>query len=386
MKIKKNIVIMYAISFLQGMVFYSAIATLYRQAVGVSVFQITLIESISLALCLLLELPWGILAEKIGYKNTMIVCGVIYFLSKIVFWQADGFVMFLLERIMLSVVIAGLSGVDSSVIYLSCEEDYVQKAFGIYSSLGTVGMMLAAGAYSLFFSGNYRITGLLTVITYGIAMVLTFFLKEVKAAKDEEQSPIADFFVILKDIFRRKELFVFLIGIALFSEVHQTITVFLNQLQYVRCGMSDQMIGYIYILMTVAGLSGTWSDKFTNVIGKRKSGLVLIGTGFVACVLLTLTKSPVVSVIAIIAIRIAFSLLMPLADTIENQQVTHENRATALSINSVIMDGVAIATNLVFGKLADLDLTYALGIGAIFCLLGMIGFSYSCRKFEVCKR
>ena len=63
--LKKNIFIMYAIAFLQGLVFYSSIATLYRQASGVSVFQITIIESISLVLCLIFELPWGVLADKI---------------------------------------------------------------------------------------------------------------------------------------------------------------------------------------------------------------------------------------------------------------------------------------------------------------------------------
>ena len=50
---KRNIYLMYAIAFLQGMVFYGPVATLYRQAQGVSVFQITLIESISLILCIL---------------------------------------------------------------------------------------------------------------------------------------------------------------------------------------------------------------------------------------------------------------------------------------------------------------------------------------------
>lgn len=59
---------MYAISLLQGMVFYGPIATLYRRAAGISIFQITIIESISLIVCLLLELPWGIVADKIGYK------------------------------------------------------------------------------------------------------------------------------------------------------------------------------------------------------------------------------------------------------------------------------------------------------------------------------
>ena len=57
---KKNIYLMYAIALLQGMVFYGPVATLYRQAQGISVFQITLIESISLAITIALEIPWDL--------------------------------------------------------------------------------------------------------------------------------------------------------------------------------------------------------------------------------------------------------------------------------------------------------------------------------------
>lgn len=88
---KKNLYVMYAIALLQGMIFYGPIATLYRQAQGVTVFEITVIESISLALGILLEIPWGMIADKIGYRKTMIFCSSLYFISKIVFWQATGF-------------------------------------------------------------------------------------------------------------------------------------------------------------------------------------------------------------------------------------------------------------------------------------------------------
>lgn len=118
---KKNLYVMYAIALLQGMVFYGPIATLYRQAQGVTVFQITLIEGISLGLAILLEIPWGIAADKIGYRKTIIFCSGLYFVSKIVFWKATGFGGFLAERILLSVVEAGFSGVDTSILYLSCQ-------------------------------------------------------------------------------------------------------------------------------------------------------------------------------------------------------------------------------------------------------------------------
>lgn len=109
MRIKKNLVIMYALACLHGMVFYGPVAVLYRQAAGVSVFQTALIESISLVLTVLLELPWGIAADRIGYRRTLIICSVLFFISKIIFWRADSFGWFLAERLLLGIVCAGMS-------------------------------------------------------------------------------------------------------------------------------------------------------------------------------------------------------------------------------------------------------------------------------------
>lgn len=92
---KRNLWIMYAIALLQGMVFYGPIATLYRQAHELTIFQITLIESISLSLLILLEIPWGIIADKIGCRHTIIFCSALYLISKIIFWKTDGFAGFL---------------------------------------------------------------------------------------------------------------------------------------------------------------------------------------------------------------------------------------------------------------------------------------------------
>lgn len=69
MKPKRNVWLMYAIALLQGMVFYGPIATLYRQSAGVTIFEITIIESISLALCLLLELPGVLLQIELVIKK-----------------------------------------------------------------------------------------------------------------------------------------------------------------------------------------------------------------------------------------------------------------------------------------------------------------------------
>ena len=178
---KRNIYILYAIALLQGMVFYAPVATLYRQAAGIGIFQITLIESISLVLMILLEIPWGWAADRIGYRRTMLVCCGLYFVSKVVFWKADSFSMFLLERILLSVVCAGLSGVDSSMLYLSCGETDSHRVFSIYNNLQQMGLIAAAGTYALWIGENYRLAGFLTVISHGAAALLALGLREVQA-------------------------------------------------------------------------------------------------------------------------------------------------------------------------------------------------------------
>ena len=370
---RRNIYIMYLISLFQGMVFYAPVATLYRQAQGVTVLQITLIESISLVLCMVMELPWGIIADKIGYKRTMILCNGVYFISKIVFWRASGFGGFLAERIMLSVVCAGLSGVDASILYLSCEEGESQKVFSIYDGLGTVGLLITSVVYSAFIGDNYRLSGFLTVISYGVAMLISFPLKEVKRTGEEKDS-ITEFVHFFKHTFKNKQLFLFLLGIALFNEAHQTITVFLSQLQYVRAGISNSMMGVIYGIITVVALSSFFSDKMTKKMGDGRMMRSCFLAAAVSCILLAFTNQAIPTVIGVILLRLGFSLAQPLQTELQNRQVTTENRATALSVNSVFMDSVGIGTNVVFGALAEYSLPIALGFGAVVCVAGWLLF------------
>ena len=140
---KRNIFLLCTIGFLQGMVFYAPVATLYRQAAGIGIFEITLIESISLALTILLEIPWGIAADRIGYRKTMLICCGLFFISKIIFWQAEDFCAFLLERMLLAVVCSGLSGVDTGMLYESSCQGNSQRVFGIYECLQQMGLLHA---------------------------------------------------------------------------------------------------------------------------------------------------------------------------------------------------------------------------------------------------
>ncbi len=376
---KKNLYIMYAIACLQGMVFYGPVATLYRQAAGVTIFQITLIESVSLALCVLLELPWGIVADKIGYRRTMILCCGLFFASKIMFWQSKCFGGFLVERIMLSIVIAGLSGVDVSMLYLSSKHGTSQRAFGIYNNLGMIGLLAAAAVYSCFIGDNYRLAGLLTVISYGAAAVLAFGLQEVKSPENGRERQIGTFCTLLKQTLKNRKLVLLILAAALLNETHQAITVFLNQLQYVKAGMQPGIIAAVYILTAVSGLLGGFSARITGRFGPKRAGTGLFLLCCIACLALAATSNAILSVLAVLLLRACHSILQPLQMELQNGEITTEKRATALSLNAVFMNAVAIFINLIFGGIAEIKLGAAMLFGGILCAVGLVLYSIGCR-------
>ena len=48
-----------------------------------------------------------------------------------------------------------------------------------------------------------------------------------------------------------------------------------------------------------------------------------------------------------------------------------------LSINAVFLEGIGVITNILFGRISDIHLSYAMLLGAVFCLIG----GFLIRKF-----
>ena len=376
---KRNVILLWGIALLQGMVFYAPVATLYRQAAGLGIFHITLIESISLWLMLCLEIPWGAVADRIGYRKTMLVCCFLFFVSKIVFWRANGFGGFLLERILLSVVCAGLSGVDTGMLYLSCGGKDSHRAFSVYESMGQLGILAAAGIYALWVGENYRLAAFLTMLSYGAATLLSLGLEEVVPAR-EKQERTGDMLAVLKKQLGNPKILLLLLAVGLLNESHQTVTVFLSQLQYAGAGMTQAEISLAYILMSLAALTGGLSAKLCRKTGAKTMGTLLFALASFSCILLGAFPVPVLSVLAVLLLRLCFSLMQPLQTELQNRQITGGDRATALSMNAVVMESMGIFLNLVFGRLAEIRLAAAMFLGAALCALGAILYRLSFQK------
>lgn len=369
--LKRNIYLLCSIALLHGLVFYTPVATLHRRAAGVTMLQMSVIESISLLLSLLLEMPWGVVADCIGYRKTMIFCCGLFFVSKIVFWRADGFLWFLLERILLAVVISGLSGVDSALLHLSCRGERERKVFAIYTNLGTAGMLLAALLFSVFIGDDYRMAGAWTVVSYGASALMSLFLQEPAniAAESKREETLTR---VILSVLKRPRLLLLLLSFGLFNEAVQNVTVFLNQLQYERAGIPTNRMGFLLMAVTAFSLFGVLSPRLVEKLGERRAVLVMFIAGTVCCGILVFTASPVVSVVCVAVLALSGSSISSVEAVAQNRQVRTDNRATELSIYAMLLDACAAWTNVIFGRAADADLSAAFTVACVFCAMSFV--------------
>lgn len=343
-------------------------------------FHITLIESISLWLMLCLEIPWGWTADRIGYRKTMLVCCFLFFVSKIIFWKTEGFAGFLLERLLLSIVCAGISGVDSAMLYLSCREEDGHRAFSVYENLGQLGILGAAGIYTLWIGDNYRLAAFFTILSYGATAVLSLGLKDVIPEPDKGHDTSSNMLSVLKGQLCNPKVLLLLVSVGLLNECHQTITVFFSQLQYIRAGMNHRAMALAYVLTNLAALAGGFSEVFCERIGDKAMGTGLMVLSALSCFLLGLFSGPVISVLAVILLQLSFSLLQPLHMNLQNKLITVRDRATALSMNAVVMESIGIFLNLMFGRFAEQRLDMAMFLGAVLCAGAAVLYRHSFRK------
>lgn len=380
---KRNIYLMYIIVFLQGFVFYGPIATVFRENRGVSIYQIFLIESISMILIMLFEVPWGIFADKFGYKKTLVISNFIFFISKIVFFKANSFWIFLFERILLSISISGLSGCDTALIYLSLDENQnSERVFGRYVWFSNIGFLLGSMISTYIINISIDLTAYYTIIPYGIAFGVSLFLKNINDEVTKKENVKNNFKYSLKNVIDNKYIIIFLVGISLIKEVVQSISVFLNQEQYIKSGIDIKYFGILLVAIQFMKLISVKSYKLSNMIGQMKSINILIIVVFISSSILIIISNAVLSFSCIAVVSISMAIMEPMIIDIKNKSISSENRATILSIYSMIESITSSIINPIIGFVSNSALENGLIACSLISLAAIILIRYF-RKINI---
>ena len=339
----KNKNILFLIAFFQGLVFYGPFVLLFKLERGISLSSVFLLDAIFLIIMLLFELPWGILADKIGYKKTLIISSFLFFMSRIVVYNSYSFLGFLISSILMGIAISGISGVDSAMLYLSVKKEESDKTFGIYGAFATMGFFIASVTSSFLVRYSLNFLVFLTTIPYAIAFLLCFFLKDIEINKELDRNKSNKFNVSNFFSFKLidKKILIFVISLAILAETTHSLTVLLNQPLYERSGINIALFGILTAFVQIATFIGLKAYKIKEYVGTKKLCYLVLLSITIGSGILFFARNPFIVVGVIFIIEGAFALIIPISETIKNDSITSNKRATILSTYAVIMNVVA---------------------------------------------
>ncbi len=163
---------------LKNLSFFTPFIILFFREAGLSFLQIGTLFSIREVAINLMEIPTGIIADSFGRKKAMVFSFTSYILSFLVFFFSSGFAFFAIAMVLFAAGEAFRSGTHKAMIvdYLKFHNllHYKVAYYGHTRGWSQIGSALSAliAAFLVFYTGNYRIVFLASVLPYLIDLIL----------------------------------------------------------------------------------------------------------------------------------------------------------------------------------------------------------------------
>lgn len=386
MRNTRNYRLLVLVAFLQGIVFYGPVATIYRRAFGLDLQGLFVIESISWLLTIALEAPFGWFADRFGYRKTLLAGNLVFLASKVVFSVASGFGGFLAERLLLSVAVSALSGCSEAMVYRSAGASHAPQAFGRWHAAGGAGLTFAALTAPLVYGVSLRLASWATVVPYLAATVATLFLIDMDEPSDatvtRPTGPRHGMMAAFRNLFSDPALPVFLVAAGVLGEAAQAATVFLAPLQYERAGIPLVAFGVLFAALQAVSLASGLAERASTAVGNARVFPLLALAAAAALAVLAMTDSAPVSIGALVLVALTAALFRPLSAAWQNGRVRSTERATSLSVNALVIELTAAVMNVGAGRAAAHGLKAGFGFLAIGCLAAGVLLAVAVRKWR----
>lgn len=359
MILTSNISKLYAFSFLKMTLFPMAIITLFwKDQIGLSLAQILLLQGIFSLATLLMEYPSGYLSDYLGYRFSLLFASALGVVGWGFYTVADTFAGVLLAEILLGVSFAFISGADSALLFESLRqegrEDQYARFDGRMSGFAQAGEAAGALFAGLLYATAPLLPFFIQVGVWLLALVLCRTLKE--PPRETSAAPASHLGAALRTcrlalVEHREMRYTILLATVL--GISSFFPVWLIQPYMQQTGVPLAWFGPIWAgaNLTVA-LFSLLSHRFHFRLGERGMAvlfLILIVSGYLG---LGLTGG-VWSCLFYYLLTAMRGLQGPLLRSRLQNVSSRENRASILSLKSLIFRLLFVASGPLVGHLAD---------------------------------
>lgn len=361
------------ISFFSGLYFYSHVGTLYLQERGLTLFQANSIGSIIIGTIFLAEVPTGVLADRIGRKNSVIAAIALQLLGEVLYLFSRSYWAFALIAVIAGLGFAFLSGAVEALIYdtlpLATRELDMKKAMGLSGMAHQFAFVLApilGGIFLPVYTLNRFLWAVFgTACSVAVALLVAFTLEEparTGASRAHSPGPLAIMRGGWREV-RGSRTLQWLLLIGVFTATFAMSLVTLYQPYFARFEISAFGMGMAFAAgAMLAGLGERYVYLLETWLGRRWGfTLATLLPGLLYLAFAAVNAASVVVLLFILTYG-AGTLKNPLLSAYQNQLIQSENRATTLSLISLLNSLYVALVSLLMGWLADVDLRLAFGL------------------------
>lgn len=354
--------------------FFWLIQNVYILNHGINFTNLSIILAVWSACILILEIPSGILADKVGKKPTVVLAKIAYLIGIIIFAIMPNLWGFVIGVIAFGINESFMSGAQESLLYDNLKDSGKEKLFGkilaIVTTIREFGLgsgVLIAGFVTQI-DIKYNLIGSIVLAIMGVSIAI--LLTEGKSrSRSEEIKLFKHFRDSVRIILGNRKL----IRITLFSVT--VVSSYLVISEYFVPSLDKLGISYISIgiLAALEAMFFSLGSFISQKISRFDAGFVyLILSIAMGVFLLIITgANPWMVIIGFMVLRVAKAIAEIYSMSDWQKYVNDDRRATTISINSFSENVVYIFSGILFGKIAD---QYGLFNG--FYLAAAIAFSY----------
>ena len=269
----RNIWIVYLFNFLNGMMFFIPIYTLYLQHELFTALNVAIILAIRTFSGMLFEIPFGAVADLFGRKKALMMSGVMCIIALIFLSIGGSMLMFILYAVIYALGRSLLNGTDTALMFDSLKvmrrETNFQKIIAINNGSWQTGAAIGSLIGGVLAAISLRLPVLYTFIPFTIALIITFFINEPPYEKAEHRNVFLHMHDTAKILINQGLLTLFIATILLFAFSESSFnfnSIFLNfkQIPLIYFGIVFALcflLGFLSSFITSHYLNKKFGDK-----------------------------------------------------------------------------------------------------------------------------
>lgn len=336
---------------------------------GLSLLEISTIESVVIATLFLAEVPTGVLADRVGRKGSIVLSTLFLVLGELIFAFSSQYWQYLIIAVCTGLGFAFSSGAAESLIYDSLppeNRDVTMKhTMGRYNSVGQIAFFLAplVGGIVLGDLAPERVQAaiLLTVLALGIGVLVSLRLREPVTEWHAERSSARQIFVggmaQIRSSPRLRKLVLVIFLTAPFGGT------FITTLAGPYLAQNGVPPYWIALALSFGSLIAAFAQanvhRIERLLGERWALVVLILLPGVNYLLLASLVGALPVWLLVMFMYGTNDLKAPLLSATQNALISSHSRATVLSMISMIVNVFVAVVAPIYASLATRSLSLA---------------------------